>query len=42
MSPRSLGSAEGVIKLVALVLVLDLALFGYEYIQAFLDGRLTL
>lgn len=39
---KGLGSAEGVIKLVALVLVLDLALFGYEYIQAFLDGRLTL
>ncbi|PNH06535.1 Rhodanese-like domain-containing protein 11, chloroplastic, partial [Tetrabaena socialis] len=37
---KALGSADGVLKVVGLILVADLMLFAGEYVQAFLEGKM--
>ncbi|KXZ53056.1 hypothetical protein GPECTOR_8g50 [Gonium pectorale] len=37
---KGLGSADGAIKLVAVILAADLLLFAYEYLQAYMNGSL--
>ncbi|KAG2429194.1 hypothetical protein HYH02_014127 [Chlamydomonas schloesseri] len=39
---KGLGSVDGALKIVGLILVADLMLFASEYVQAFMEGKVSL